>query len=609
MSWRQSDEQVPADWPLEMVERIDRICDRFESTWRKGEPSAWHSFVPSDWPSEFVWPLMRELLMLDLEYRKARGETTVPKDYSAASGEHADRVNSLVKEWVANAETGDAQRSLYVRCPHCQERIETFESDSFVNLICPACTSSFSLLGDRGSAPRGTIAQFKLLKPLGEGRFGTVWLARDAKLNRLVALKLPRRGQFDPETAELFLREARAAAQLNHPNIVGVHEMGRDDDTIYIASHYVRGMTLAEWLCHERPTPVEAAELCAKIAETLHVAHEMGIVHRDVKPSNILIDKVGEPHVMDFGLARRDSAEVTMTMAGQVLGTPAYMSPEQARGEVEQTGARSDLYAVGVMLYEMLTGVLPFQGNVRMLLHQVMHDEPRPPRRLNDRIPRDLEMICLKSLAKEPTWRYGSAADLAADLRRFVGGQPVHARRVGWLARLGLWCRRPKRVVEAGLVLAVIVGVQTLLAACGAVIYGWGLSPRGASPQIALNLVVIIVVFYIPLLWLAVLTLRKNLTALWVAAVSQLAALVLAVGHLGGWMHFFDELGGLLNSEERLRHWIAYAAMALVCAGYCSIALVAYYSNRNVMRWSRTSQLKNSTDWYAKVKPLRAEMN
>ncbi len=300
------------------------------------------------------------------------------------------------------------------------------------------------------------VGRFEVRRALGAGAFGTVYLARDPQLDRDVALKVPHPAVTqDAKRTERFLREAKAAAGLRHPHIVPLYDAGEDGGLIYLAYAFIEGSTLAEAIEEERFEPRQAAEIVRGLAEALAYAHTStpAVVHRDVKPSNVMIDKQNRPHLMDFGLAFRQDDSEKLTQEGALMGTAAYMAPEQAGGQRGAALATSDQYSLGVVLYEMLTGRTPFEGPAVSQIYQHMQAEPPPPSRFEPDTPLDLETICLKTLAKRPQDRYRSCGEMAEDLRRWLDGELIAARPVGPVERLGRWGRKNPAV--AGLLLAV----------------------------------------------------------------------------------------------------------------------------------------------------------
>jgi tetratricopeptide (TPR) repeat protein/tRNA A-37 threonylcarbamoyl transferase component Bud32 len=306
--------------------------------------------------------------------------------------------------------------------------------------------------------PRARIGRYELGDVIGQGASGVVYRAWDTVLNRPVALKRPRAGDRETsEAIERFVREARSTASMRHPHIVPIYDAGQFKGQSYLVSTLVEGQNLAEKLTAGRPSFRLSAEWVASLADALEHAHGTGVIHRDLKPSNVLIDQDNRAYLTDFGLAKSKSSQGTLTKKGQIIGTPAYMAPEQAAGGHERVDGRTDIYGLGVILYELLTGSRPFVGSDQMVMIRIQVEDPRPPRGLDAAIPGDLETVCLKAMAKEPGRRYSSAADLAADLTRHLRGEPVLARPVG---RLGtLWRRCCRRPLLAGMVASLVIAV------------------------------------------------------------------------------------------------------------------------------------------------------
>jgi serine/threonine-protein kinase len=302
----------------------------------------------------------------------------------------------------------------------------------------------------------GTLGSYNVERVVGHGGMGIVLRGHDPALERCVALKVLRPILARDSTRARFVREAQAAARVRHDHVIDVHAVVNPHDAPpYIVMEYLAGATLAE-LIHgpRRITPRDAARICVEVAQGLAAAHAAGFIHRDVKPANIMIDPATQrAKITDFGLARALDRAGTYTHDDTFLGTPAYVSPEQARGSAALDG-RADVYSLGATLYEAISGEPPFRGSAAMILHQVLRDDPRPPRRLDDKVPRELETICLKAMAKEPSRRYPAASELALDLLRWLRGEPIKARPIGPVGRLRLWCRRQPLIASLLLLLS-----------------------------------------------------------------------------------------------------------------------------------------------------------
>jgi TolB-like protein/Tfp pilus assembly protein PilF len=372
----------------------------------------------------------------------------------------------------------DAPKGL---CPSCllDTAIDLFTSEDEEEFD-PADVSHGGRAGCPVNALRD-VGDYELLEELGRGAQGVVYRARQKSLNRIVALKIIGLGQWATKAhLKRFRLEAEAAASLDHPFIVPIHEIGESNGSCYFSMQLIAGGQLDQVL-NRQPMPVrQAAELMAKLARTVSHAHERGILHRDIKPGNILLDSKGEPHLTDFGLARLLETESTVTRTTEALGTPSYMAPEQARGNNLKVTSVTDVYGLGAVFYQLLTGQPPFAGGTTYeTIRLLLETEPKQPRLLNPKIDRDLSTICLKCLEKDPRLRYSSSLALAEDLERWLRHEPIQARHIGILTRANKWVRREP------LAACLIASLVALAAAVGVIVWKTDLVGRPPTTGIA----------------------------------------------------------------------------------------------------------------------------
>jgi eukaryotic-like serine/threonine-protein kinase len=399
-----------------------------------------------------------ELIYSEFLLREELGETLAAAEFLRDYPRFADRLRIQFEfHHALDADAGSVAQSV---------------SENDLTLL----SSGFSIASGRETAWRGPPLQvpgYEILRELGRGGMGVVYKARELRLDRIVALKMILAGAHaHPKSALRFLNEAEVIARLRHPNIVQIYGLGDHEGRPFVELEYVEGGSLAESLDGTPWPAVRAAGLIEVLARTVGEAHRQGIIHRDLKPSNVLLTSDREPKITDFGLAKVLDADWDLTRTNSILGTPSYMAPEQAEGGANSIGPSADVYALGAILYELLTGRPPFKAaTVMATLMQVRDSAPVAPSRLQPGLPRDAETICLKCLRKDPSRRYLSALELAEDLRRFLDGRPVIARPVGTTERAWRWCRR--KPAFAGL--ALVVAALTVTVLLGAPVMMWKL--------------------------------------------------------------------------------------------------------------------------------------
>jgi serine/threonine protein kinase len=409
-------------------QRLQQVCDRFEEAWQAGQRPRLEDYL-SEAPETDHRHLLRELLRLEFHYRLRDGEDPRPEEYQGRFPDRAPWIADLLDQLRPTEDA--ASRGAPVSPP----------------TLLPAASEPMTRppeSSDPGAPELPRLAGYEVLERLGQGGMGVVYRARQVNLKRVVALKMIRsRGFAEESELARFRVEANAIARLDHAHIVRIHDFGEHDGLPYFSMEFLEGGSLSQKLQGQPLPPRQAACLVEPLARAMHCAHQQQIIHRDLKPANVLLTAQGVPKIADFGLAKLLDEDLQLTPTTTVLGTASYMAPEQAAGQARAVGPAADVYALGAILYEALTGRPPFRGETRQLtIIQVLSDEPVPPTHWQPEVPAELEAICLKCLEKEREQRYPSAEALADDLRRYLDGEPLAIEPVGEWERQVRWGRR-----------------------------------------------------------------------------------------------------------------------------------------------------------------------
>jgi eukaryotic-like serine/threonine-protein kinase len=385
--------------------QVDQLCDLFEQQCQAGQRPNIASWLAQVEPAR-RGELLRELLALEVAYRRRRGDEAAISEYQQRFPDHPEAVQEAWQLLTSRSHAAAGEVPRAASLAGNTDASDQNESDTAGEATAQTVPTRFG--------------RYRIEQVLGTGGFGTVYRAVDPQLQRTVALKVPHRSWLgSAQRSAMHLHEARAAAQLKHPGLIAVYDVQHEGGSVVIVQEFVDGQDLSTWVGGVQHDLQQLVHVMLEIVEAVGYAHQQGLVHRDLKPANILVDQRGHPHVADFGLALRESME--QLSAGETCGTPAYMSPEQVRGETHRLDGRSDLWSLGVILYELLTGQRPFLADTKVkLFDAIQHGDPMPPRLIEPTIPAELERITLKCLAKRATDRYGSATELVEDLRAWL---------------------------------------------------------------------------------------------------------------------------------------------------------------------------------------------